>query len=124
MNKQRPVNLDLMTIKFPLPAIASILHRISGLLLFFAVPCLLWLLQDSLSSASDFNHIKHLFAQPVLKILLLSGMAALLYHLIAGIRHLLMDVGIGESFAAGKRSVAIVIVLTLLLTIIIGIRIW
>jgi len=124
VNKQRPVNLDLMTIKFPLPAIASILHRISGLLLFFAVPCLLWLLQDSLSSARDFNHIKHLFAQPVLKVLLLSGMAALLYHLIAGIRHLLMDVGIGESFAAGKRSATIAIVLTLLLTILIGIRIW
>lgn len=124
MNKQRPVNLNLFTIKFPIPAIVSILHRISGVLVFLLIPFLLWLLQASLSSIEQFDALYEIFDGILVRFILWVLLSALLFHLIAGIRHLLMDTGLGESLKAGQFSAWLVIFLGAFLTICVGIWLW
>ena len=93
----RPVNLDLTTVKFPLPAITSIFHRISGVALFFSIGVVLYLLQLSLESEAGFERVTELFRATPVKLMVWLILTGLLYHLIAGIKHLLMDWGLGES---------------------------
>jgi len=68
MNKQRPKHLALHKIKLPLPGFVSILHRLSGLLLFISLPLLLWLLQASLNSIESYTYLVDLFHNPLLKL--------------------------------------------------------
>lgn len=124
MNKKRPVNLDLRTVKFPITAIASILHRISGFLLFFFIPVLLWLLQSSLRSSTSFEHISQCLANPVLAFIIWGFVAALIYHLLAGIRHLFMDIGIGETLSGAKFGVTVVFVIAIILIVLMGVWLW
>lgn len=124
MAKQRPVNLNLFTIKFPIPAIVSILHRISGFILFLCIPFLLWLLQISLSSINHFDELQAFLGQPLVTILVWGVLAALFFHLVAGIRHLLMDLGFGESLKAGRFSAWAVVILSIALTLIAGVWLW
>ena len=81
--RTRPVNLDLTTVKFPLPAITSILHRISGVALFFGIGVVLYLLQLSLESEAGFERVQLFRATPV-KLMVWLILTGLLYHLIAG----------------------------------------
>lgn len=125
VNKKRPVNLDLGTIKFPPMAIASILHRISGVVLFLLLPVLLEFLQLSLASEESFSQLLQVTLNSFLiKLLLWAFFAALTYHLLAGIRHLLMDLGVGEHLPQGRHSATGVIVCSIILTILLGIWIW
>lgn len=124
MNKKRPVNLDLGTLKFPVMSIASILHRISGLVLFLLLPMMLYFLKLSLDSLQSFADLQIMLASPWLKVLLWAFATALIYHLLAGIRHLLMDIGIGEHLEQGRKSAAFVIGCSVILTILLGIWIW
>ncbi len=124
MNKKRPVNLDLGTLKFPVMAIASILHRISGMVLFLLLPLMLYFLQLSLDSPQSFADLQILFASPLIKILLWVFCSALIYHLLAGIRHLLMDLGLGEHLPAGRNSAALMIGCSVILIIFMGLWIW
>ena len=101
MKDGRPVNLDLFSIRFPLPAITSILHRISGAFLFLATAGLLYLLDLSLGSAAGFAAAQELLAGLPARLLLWLALSGLAYHLIAGCRHLLMDLGLGESLRGG-----------------------
>src|ERR1700733_11708112 len=96
MKNKRPKNLDLFTIRFPLPAIVSILHRISGVVLFLLIPACLWLLQYSLTYVG-FEHLFGFFHQPAVKIVLWCVLLPFIYHLLAGIRHLLSDMHIGTT---------------------------
>ncbi|WP_028388221.1 succinate dehydrogenase, cytochrome b556 subunit [Legionella fairfieldensis] len=124
MNQKRPVNLDLGTMKFPAMAIASILHRISGLFLFLLLPFMLYLLSRSLNSPESFATLYLQLASPYYKFLVWIFSASLVYHLLAGIRHMVMDLGFGESLKAGRYSAIIVIFLAVVLTIFLGIWIW
>jgi succinate dehydrogenase / fumarate reductase, cytochrome b subunit len=121
---KRPVNLNLFTMKFPMPAIGSILHRISGFILFFLIPVFLFLLQKSLSSPQGFTEVCLIFANPVLKVIIWAFLAALIYHLLAGIRHLIMDMGIGESLAGARRGTILVFIVAVILIILMGWWIW
>jgi len=105
-------------------AIVSILHRISGLVLFLMFPFMLYLLSLSLHSETTFMQMQMILANPYSKVLLWVFSCALAYHLLAGIRHLIMDVGFGESLAAGKRSAVSIIALALLSFIFLGFWIW
>lgn len=105
-------------------AIASILHRISGIVLFLLFPFMLYLLSLSLNNPQSFAHVKILLEGPWYKLMLWAFTAALLYHFLAGVRHIIMDFGFGESVCAGRRSAVIVIALTVILTILLGIWIW
>ena len=124
MNDKRPVNLDLTTMKFPPMAIASILHRISGILLFLLLPLILYLLRLSLHSAESFAYLQGLIENPFMKLALWAFCASLSYHLLAGIRHILMDFGLGEHLHSGRNSALFIIILSIILTILLGFWIW
>ncbi len=109
----RPVNLDLTTVKFPLPAITSILHRISGVALFFGIGVVLYLLQLSLESEAGFERVTELFRATPVKLVVWLILTGLLYHLIAGIKHLLMDWGLGESREGAMRGAQVTLILAL-----------
>ena len=120
----RPVNLDLTTVKFPLPAITSILHRISGVALFFGIGVVLYLLQLSLESAAGFERVTELLRATPVKLMVWLILAGLLYHLIAGIKHLLMDWGLGESREGALRGAQVTLILALVAAVLSWGMIW
>ncbi|ANI83878.1 succinate dehydrogenase cytochrome b556 subunit [Kosakonia oryzae] len=125
VKKQRPVNLDLTTIRFPVTAIASILHRVSGVITFVAVGILLWLLGLSLSSEDGFLTAAAIVNSFFVKFILWGILTALAYHAVGGIRHMLMDFGwLEETFEAGKRSANLSFVITVVLSILAGVLVW
>lgn len=122
--KSRPINLDLTTISLPLPAIASIAHRVSGVISLFTIGCLLWFLDLSLASADGFSTAQGVLNHPIV-FLLLWGMLSLLgYHLVAGIRHLVMDAGYGEELETGRKSAKWCFIVAGVLSIFWGILLW
>ena len=124
MKKQRPVNLDLTTIKMHPAANASILHRVSGVIMVFAIGILLWTLSLSLSSAEDFSQLQATLDGFIFKFILLGILSALTYHLLGGIRHLLMDLGHFEELASGNMSAKVIMILWLILTVVVGVWLW
>ncbi|MGB2740038.1 MAG: succinate dehydrogenase, cytochrome b556 subunit [Cognaticolwellia sp.] len=124
MKKQRPVNLDLSTIKMHAAANASILHRVSGVIMVFAIGILLWTLSLSLSSAEGFTQVESLLNGVFFKIIILGTLSALIYHLLGGIRHLFMDLGYFEELDSGNATAKIIIALWLVLTVVVGVRLW
>jgi len=125
VKKQRPVNLDLQTIRFPVTAIASILHRVSGVITFVAVGILLWLLGLSLSSPEGFAHAAAIMNSFFVKFIFWGILTALAYHVCGGIRHLLMDFGyLAETLESGTRSAKISFVITVVLSLLAGVLVW
>jgi succinate dehydrogenase / fumarate reductase, cytochrome b subunit len=124
VNTQRPVNLNLFTIKFPIPAIVSILHRLSGLFLFLIIPLMLWTLEFSLSSESNFQTLRDNAATPVAKILILLLLSPFIYHFVAGIRHLLMDMEVAVEKRSGRISAILTFLISFLLIVLAGFYIW
>ena len=82
VNSKRPVNLDLRTIKLPVTAYTSILHRISGVILFLGIAVLLFALDKSLSSEEGFEQVKACLTSPLAKLVIWGLLSALLYHLV------------------------------------------
>lgn len=115
MNKKRPVNLDLSTIKFPITAIVSITHRISGVALLGGILVLMWMLDASLTSEESFNELRQIMANPLAKAVIWAVLAALAYHLVMGLRHIIMDLGIGESLKGGQTGARIALTLAIVL---------
>lgn len=125
VKKQRPVNLDLRTIRFPVTAITSILHRVSGVITFVSIGILLWLLGLSLSSPEGFQSATAIMHNVIAKFIMWGMLTALAYHAVVGIRHLLMDTGyLAETFVAGKRSAYISFVITVILAVLAGVLVW
>ncbi len=112
MDKKRPVNLDIGTIRLPITSYVSILHRASGVILFFSIAVFLCLLEGSLDSEQSFNDVKALFNNPLCQFIVWASLAALAYHAVVGIRHLVMDFGLGEdSFESGRTTAWVALVL-------------
>ena len=124
MNKQQVRNFNLFTIRYPFTAIISILHRLSGIFLFLLIPFLLWMLDIALGSSIGFKHIQTVLTNPVAKLILWFILVALWYHLLAGIRHLLMDIGIAESLKSARLSGGITIIVTIIAAILMGSWLW
>lgn len=124
MNKPRPKHLALHLIKLPLPGIVSILHRISGLLLFVALPLLLLALQYSLRSVETYAQLQAVLAHPLLKLLLIGLLWAFLHHFCAGLRYLAIDLGYGVQLAQARNSSKLVLAVSIALTVLIGARLW
>jgi succinate dehydrogenase / fumarate reductase cytochrome b subunit len=128
--KARPKYLSLPAILFeirmPLPAWVSILHRISGLLLFFPFAAwLLYLLDASLASEAGFERIRgHYLQMPLVKLALLVFAWSFLHHLCAGIRFLLLDLDRGTDLRPARASSAVVLVASLLLTALVAVKLW
>jgi len=106
--KKRPKNLDLTTIRLPLPGKVSILHRVSGVGLFLCFPLLLWLFQSSLTSAETFALFKAVASSLPAKVVLAGLIWAYAHHFCAGIRFLLLDVHVGVEKEAARKSAAAV----------------
>ncbi len=121
---KRPVNLDLLNMKYPPMAIASILHRISGIVLFLLLPFMLYFLRLSLSSEASFTYLQNLLHAVSYKLLILCFWAAFIYHLLAGMRHMLMDLGFLEHLKSGRKSAITVIILAFIFTFGLGLWIW
>jgi succinate dehydrogenase / fumarate reductase cytochrome b subunit len=118
--KHRPTNLNFLTIHFPVTAWVSVAHRLSGIFVFLMIPGLLWMLQESLASKERFLGIAGFFSQPVAIIGLWLLLAALLYHWVAGVRHLLMDMHIGESKIGGRVGAWFVICISFIFILLLG----
>jgi len=121
---QRPKNLNLFTIRMPIPAIVSILHRLSGILLFLLIPIAIWGLNLSLKSAQDFDNVHQFLTTPMMKFAIWFCLAGFLYHLVAGIRHLLMDINIGIELKTGRLSAILTLIIAASLIILTGIWLW
>lgn len=115
MNKQRPVNLALTKFHFPPMAIVSIGHRISGVVLFLLLPLMIYLLSSSLGSPQHFADTVSLLQRGDMRVVMWIALCATLFHLIAGVRHLIMDFGFGESLVAARISAYTVFVVALIL---------
>ncbi|MBD9416679.1 succinate dehydrogenase, cytochrome b556 subunit [Pseudomonas sp. PDM16] len=124
VNSQRPVNLDLRTIKLPITAYTSILHRVSGVILFLGIVIVLFALDKSLASEEGFAEVKACLASPLAKLIIWGLLSALLYHLVAGVRHLIMDLGVGESLEGGKLGSKIVIAVSVVIIVLAGVWVW
>lgn len=119
-NDKRPVNLDLTSIRFPVMAITSILHRISGIGLFVLMPYMLYLLGNSLKNAGTYQDIVQHVHTPLARIAILLFAMGMVYHLVAGIRHMIMDLGFGESLEAGQRSAYIILAISAVCALLVG----
>nr|WP_221411458.1 succinate dehydrogenase, cytochrome b556 subunit [Rheinheimera tangshanensis] len=124
VKKQRPVNLDLTTISFPAPALASILHRVTGVAMFFALVFVIWAWAVSLSSPEGFEQVKLVLQSFIAKFIAWGTITVLLYHMIGGIRHLIMDMGHWEELQSGKTSAVVTIVLWIVLAVLAGVWLW
>jgi succinate dehydrogenase / fumarate reductase cytochrome b subunit len=125
VTRPRPVYLNLVRIRLPLPGIVSILHRVSGAALYLiGLPLLLYGVQCSLASQEAFDNFRAALANPLAKIVLIGLIWAYLHHFFAGIRFLLLDVHQGIELRPARLSSVIVLVVSLALTLIVGVRLW
>lgn len=124
MKKQRPVNLDLTTIKMHLAANASILHRVSGVIMVFAIGILLLTLSTSLSSAEGFATVQDCLDGFFFKFIIFGCLSALTFHILAGVRHLCMDLGYFEELVSGNTSAKSIMIIWLAVSAVIGVWLW
>jgi succinate dehydrogenase / fumarate reductase cytochrome b subunit len=121
----RPVNLDLRTIKQPLPAIVSITHRITGVVLFIGLIFIFLLLDLSLKDEVGFQSAKILLQNHWLAKLTAWGLlTSLAFHLFAGVKHLLQDCGYGEDLQQANTVAKLVIGATMLAALLAGAWVW
>lgn len=95
MTDQRPVYLNLIKIRLPLPGIISFAHRITGVVLFLSLPFAVYLLDLSIESEQSFAKVQQILSQPVMLFVQILLLWSLAHHFFAGIRFLLIDAEIG-----------------------------
>ena len=113
LHDRRPVHINLLKISLPISAISSITHRFSGMYIFFlTLPLSLFLLHHSTKSEANFLVIQNLFQTSIIFTTFVAfSFLIFAYHVLTGVRHLLMDIHIGESLKASKVSSILVFVL-------------
>jgi succinate dehydrogenase / fumarate reductase, cytochrome b subunit len=122
---------DLTTYRLPLAGIVSILHRVSGAIMFLLLPFIIWMFDTSLSSEYSFARFKAAFNVGMLglpgfmwKLVALALIWAYLHHLIAGLRHLYMDVNHAVTKEFGKTSAIVTLALSISLALILGAKLF
>ena len=120
----RPVNLDIGTMRLPITAWASITHRATGVALFVGMAVLLWMLDTSLSGPEGFASVQECLDSFLAKLIVWGVVSVLIYHSLAGVKHLVMDFGVGETMEGGVTGARIVIALSVVLILIAGAWIW
>jgi succinate dehydrogenase / fumarate reductase cytochrome b subunit len=113
----RPVYRNLIRIHLPLPGWVSILHRVSGALLFIALPPAVWVLSVSLADEAGFQRVAEWFLHPLARLLLLGLIWAFMHHLLAGLRHLALDVHWGTDLQRARKSSSAVMLASGLVTL-------
>lgn len=122
--KNRPKNLNLFTIKLPINAVVSILHRVSGIGLFLSIPLILLALQYLIRSKTDFTVLIGWLNTWFVKLVLIGFAWAFFHHFFAGIRHLLQDIHWMTSLNNARLSSRILLWLVVIVTVIFAIVIW
>ena len=124
MKTERPVDIVLTTFSWPLAALASITHRVTGAVLFVAIAFMLYILDLALSSPDGFASAKALMDEPLAKLVTWGILALLIYHFVAGVKHLFLDFDIGDTLEGSKRATQLVIVTAIVLIALAGWWIW
>lgn len=124
MNSKRPVNLDLLAFQFPLPAKASILHRVTGIAMFVAIAFALYALSASLESEQSFNDLTALFDTGLAKFITWGILTALAYHAVAGVVHILAEFGIADGKFSGRKAAAFSLTMGVVLAVLAGVWVW
>ena len=122
--KSRPVFLEIPNIRLPIPGIVSILHRISGVILFVMLPVLLYLLSGTLSRKSAFETYRAIVSNPLVKLILIGVLWAYLHHLLAGVRFLFLDAHKGLELNTARNTAKLVFAAALVLTVVLGALLW
>jgi succinate dehydrogenase / fumarate reductase cytochrome b subunit len=124
-SSRRPQYVDLNLAHLPPPGLVSILHRVTGLALFFPIlPALIFLLGATLGSEEGYRHWRAFFAQPAVKFVMLFGVWAYAHHFFAGIRYLFLDIHVGIGKEPARASALAVLVLGVATTLLVGWCIW
>ena len=110
--------------QLPITAWASIAHRATGVILFVGTAILLWLLEASLSGPEGFASVQECLDSFLAKLIIWGVVSALIYHSLAGVKHLIMDFGGGETMEGGVMGARIVIALSVVLILLAGVWIW
>ncbi len=121
MSDHRPVYLNLLKIRLPVPGIVSFAHRITGVLLFLALPYAVYLLDLSIESAQSFEQVRQILDQPFMLLVQIVLLWSIAHHFFAGIRFLLIDAEIGvekTSMRAGAWLVMLAEVVTVVLIVV------
>ena len=113
-----------VTAWLPLPAIVSILTRASGVFIFLGMAVLLWLLDLSLSGEAGFAEAQQVLTSPMVKLVVWAIVSGLIYHALAGIKHLIGDFGVGETLEGGLLGARLVLVCSAILIALAGVWIW
>lgn len=126
MNPDRPVNLPLyrLALAMPVTAVASILHRITGVVLFVGVFFLCYLLDRAVTDAAGFEHAAAVLTAPFGKLALWVVLTSLAYHVVAGVRHLFLDFHVGDSLTGGRVGAWIGIVLAGVAGVVVAVWLW
>ena len=124
MRKERPKNLDLSTIQFPVTATASIIHRISGIIIFVVLAILMILLKMSLHSESNYYEVVGYTDYFIVKCILWGTLTAVAYHAVFGIRHMIQDLGYWEEIGSASISAKVCFVIVAILTVLAGVLVW
>ncbi len=124
VNDNRPVNLDMTTIRLPLPALVSILLRATGVFIFIGMAIMIWLLDLSLSSPAGFAEAQQALDTSLVKLVVWAIVSGVIYHALAGVKHLIADFGIGETLEGGILAARLVLVGSAVLIALAGIWIW
>jgi len=124
MKTERPVYLSLTQFRWPFAAIASITHRITGVILFVGLVFLLYAFNLSLASPAAFAEAVALFDAPLAKLITWGLLTALGYHLVAGIKHLFLDFDFGDTLEGARLAAQMTIGLAVILSILAGVWVW
>ena len=122
--KKRPVYLNLAQIRLPVPGFVSILHRISGALLFVAGVWLLFMLDRSLASQEGFDAVRRYADHVLVKLGVLALIWAYCHHFCAGIRYLFLDLDKGGDLATARLTSWIVLAVSIVMTLFLGAKLW
>ena len=115
---------DLMNYRLPMAGIVSILHRISGALMFLLLPFVLYLLQESLRSEYSFANFMIVASHPISKLVILALVWGYAQHFCAGVRHLIMDTHVGLDKDSARKSATVVIAITVIVTVLVALKLF
>ena len=110
--------------RMPVPALVSIMHRVSGALLFLALPLLLWMLDLSLISEGTYARLAQLGSGVFVRLVLLVLIWSFLHHLVAGIRYLVLDLHVGLELQQARRNAVAVYLVSLPLTLVAALKLF
>jgi succinate dehydrogenase / fumarate reductase, cytochrome b subunit len=115
---------ELSNYRLPLAGVVSILHRVSGFMMFLLLPFVLYLLELSLRSEISYAYFQGIAAQPIVKLIILALVWGYMQHFCAGVRHLFMDLHFGLDKLSARKSAATVLAISLSLTALVALKLF